>query len=325
MVVNIRLAGIGLKIHVHATQHCRNSMPATTSRREVGENSSDHFTGPFLSDVLRLMPVARVNGVQLSYETHGAGRPILLVPPAGTSSAIWLMHQVPALLEAGYKAVTFDSRGMAPSQVPPGPYLLADLVADAAGLITELGIGPCTVIGASLGAMVAQELTLANPGLVIAAVMLATRSRTDFFRTTMARATAARMRDETPASRYETVAHMAQMLGAATLANDQAAADWFTLLRRFPVRGPGPAAQYEATVTADRTSALAGICRPCLVIAFGEDSVTPPAFCLEVANAIPSCSYLEIPAVGHFGFLEAPAAVNGSLLRFLSLVYGHDK
>ncbi len=264
------------------------------------------------------MPVARVNAVRLSYETHGTGRPVLLVPPAGTRSAIWLLHQVPALVRAGYMAVTFDSRGMAPSEAPAGPYRLADFVADTAGLISELGIGPCPVIGASLGAMVTQELALAHPELVSAAVMLATRGRTDFFRRTAARAAAARMRDQAPVSPYETVAQMAQMLSAATLADDLQASDWFTLLRHFPVRGPGPAAQYEATVTDDRTGALSGISRRCLVIAFHEDSVTPPAFCREVAIAIPGCSYVEIPAAGHFGFLEDPSAVNGALLEFLA-------
>jgi pimeloyl-ACP methyl ester carboxylesterase len=243
---------------------------------------------------------------------------VLLVPPAGTRSAMWLLHQVPALVQAGYMAVTFDSRGMAPSEAPPGPYRLADFVADTAGLIRALGIGPCPVIGASLGAMVTQELALAHPELVSAAVMLATRGRTDFFRRTAARAAAARMRDQAPISNYETVAQMAQMLSAATLANDLYASDWFTLLRHFPVRGPGPAAQYEATVTDDRTGALSGISRRCLVIAFSEDSVTPPAFCREVAMAIPGCSYVEIPAAGHFGFLEDPAAVNGALLDFLA-------
>jgi pimeloyl-ACP methyl ester carboxylesterase len=270
------------------------------------------------------MTVARVNGVELSYEIHGSGRPVLLVPPAGTRSAIWLMHQVPALVRAGYKAVTFDSRGMSCTPAPPGPYRLADLVADTASLITELAIGPCSVIGASLGAMVTQELALARPDLVSAAVMLATRSRTDFFRKTAARAAAARMRDHAPTSQYDTVAHMAQILSAATLANDRDASDWFTLLHRFPVRGPGPAAECEATVTSDRAIALTRISRPCLVIAFREDSLMPPALCLEVVNAIVGCSYVEIPSAGHFGFIEAPGAVNTAILAFLSSVYASD-
>ncbi|MEZ0075276.1 alpha/beta fold hydrolase [Planotetraspora sp. GP83] len=264
------------------------------------------------------MPIARVGALSFSYEIHGTGRPVVLIPPAGTRAAIWSMHQVTALTAAGYQVVTFDARGTSPSSVPPGPYRLADLAADAAGLITELGLGPCAVAGASLGAMTAQELALARPDLVRAAVMLGTRCRTDFFRQSSARAAAARMREPSVGGDFETVAHMTQLFGSATLADDRAAADWFAVLRRFPMRGAGAAAQYEATVFPDRAPALAGITRPCLVVAFGEDVVTPPAMCREVAKAVPYCRYAEISGAGHFGFLEAPDEVNGVLLDFLA-------
>jgi thioesterase CepJ len=263
------------------------------------------------------MPVARVNGIRLSYETHGAGPPVLLIAPAATPAAIWQLHQVPALTAAGYQAVTFDNRGTAPSDVPPAPYRMPDLVADAAGLISVLGLGPCPVVGASLGAMIAQELALARPDLVRSAVLLGTRARTDYFRATAARAGAIRMRDRSPASPAETVAQMSLMLGSLTLASDRAAADWYTILHHCTLRGAGAAAQYEASVTGDRRHALAAINPPCLVVAFAEDRVTPPELCREVAGVIPRCRYAEIAGTGHLGFLENPAAVNAVLLDFL--------
>src|ERR1022692_2439663 len=85
----------------------------------------------------------------------------------------------------------------------------------------------------------------------------------------------------------------------------------------FPLRGPGPAAQYLATITEDRAAALKAIDRPCLVVGFSEDTLTPPAQCRETAEAIPGCRYLEIPACGHFGFLEQPDEVNRALVEFL--------
>jgi len=256
--------------------------------------------------------------VELAYQRHGTGDPVLLVAPAATSSGIWLNHQVPALIQAGYQAITFDNRGTAPSAAPPGPYRLSDLVTDTAGLIRELGIAPCRVVGASLGAMIAQELTLAHPELVTAAVMMGTRSRTDFYRRALGRATAVRMRAAEGPSDLDALAHLAQLFGRRTLANEQMMSDWLTLLRRFPVRGPGPAAQYEAAVITDRTAALRDIRRPCLVIAFTEDVITPAACCREVADAIPGCQYAEIEAAGHFGFIEDPAAVNAALIGFLA-------
>jgi pimeloyl-ACP methyl ester carboxylesterase len=256
--------------------------------------------------------------IGLNYERHGSGAPVLLIPPAATSSAIWLSHQVPALVAAGYQAVTFDARGMAPSGAPPGPYRLRDLVDDAAGLIEELGLAPCRVVGASLGAMTAQELALAYPDSVRAAVLLGTRARTDFYRKTMGRATAARMRDPEPPTDLETLSHLGQLFGRRTLADERMVSDWLALLRRFPVRGAGPAAQYEAAVIPDRTAALRTIARPCLVVAFADDVMTPATACREVADAIPGCRYIEIDDAGHFGFIERPEIVNETLINFLA-------
>jgi len=261
------------------------------------------------------VPTAIVSDTQVNYEVHGTGEPVLLIPPAATRSTVWLGHQVPALLKAGFQAITFDSRGTPPSAAPLGPYRLADLVADTVDLITGLGIGPCRIVGASLGAMVAQELALARPDLVTAAALLGTRCRTDFFRSTAARVLADRVRDGEYTD-YDAVASLLQLFSQRTLADDGKAADWFVVFRSFPARGQGLAAQYEATLIEDRRAALAGVRRPFLVVAFAEDVLTPPVLCREVADAIPDCRYVEVPECGHFGFLERPDEVNAAILDF---------
>src|ERR1700676_1762647 len=58
---------------------------------------------------------------------------------------------------------------------------------DAAGLIEQLGLGPCRVAGYSLGALITQELALARPDLVRAAVMMGTMGRQDVFRRALTR------------------------------------------------------------------------------------------------------------------------------------------
>jgi pimeloyl-ACP methyl ester carboxylesterase len=265
------------------------------------------------------MPIARVRGISLAYETFGAGDPVLLLPPAATPSGIWSMRQVPALTAAGWQVITVDFRGMPPSTVPVAPLRVADLVADIAAFIEERGIGPCRIVGASLGAMVAQELALHRPDLVTSAVLLGTRGRTDYFRSALACAQAAHIRaEDTGSTEFEVVASLLTMFSARTLADDAAINDWLAVLRAFPVRGLGPAAQYEASVIPDRTEKLRCVDRPCLVVAFTEDRVAPPAMCREVADAIPGSRYVEIPGCGHFGFLERADVVNAAMTDFLS-------
>ena len=268
------------------------------------------------------MPTAIVSDTYVAYEVRGSGDPVVLIPPAATRAAVWLTHLAPALVRAGYRVVTFDNRGTAPSAVPHGPYRLADLVEDTADLIRGLGLGPCRIVGASLGAMIAQELALAQPGLVVAAALLGTRCRTDFFRREVTRAAAARIRamDDTPPTEYEALTAMLHMFSARTLADDKTAADWFSVIRTFPVRGEGPAAQYEATIIGDRTAALGSVRCPCLVVGFTDDVLTTPALCREVAAAIPGARDAEIGSCGHFGYLEEPDTVSTLLVDFFASV-----
>jgi pimeloyl-ACP methyl ester carboxylesterase len=267
------------------------------------------------------VPFITVRGLQLAYEEYGAGPPVLLIPPAATPAGVWAMHQIPAIVAAGYRVIAADSRGTPPSSVPIAPFRLADLTDDAACLITELGLAPCLIVGASLGAMAGQELALSRPDLVRAAALLGTRCRTDFIRGRFARAYADQVRRGEPPSDLDAVMLVMQMFSSATLADDRRAADWLALFQVFSARGVGSAMQYEATLIPDRTEALHQVQRPCLVVGFSEDAVTPPALGREVASAIPGCRYVELEGCGHFGFLERPEPVNAALIDFFAAVH----
>lgn len=266
------------------------------------------------------MPVVTLQGLRLAYEEYGSGEPVLMIPPAATPEGAWATHQIPAIVDAGYRVIVAGSRGIPPSTVPSAPFRLADLTDDAAGLITQLRLGPCLIVGASLGAMIGQELACSRPDLVRAAALLGTRCRTDFIRGRFARAYADQVRRGEPPSDLDAVMLVMQLFSSATLGDDRLAADWLTLFQVFSARGVGAAMQYEATIIPDRTDALRQVDRPCLVVAFAEDSVTPPVLCQEVASAIPGCRYVEIAGCGHFGFLERPELVNATLIDFFSAV-----
>src|SRR5437899_58455 len=127
------------------------------------------------------MPEVTAGGIRLSYERSGQGEPVLLICGTGQRSFTWQIFQVPALTAAGYEVVTFDNRGIAPSECPPAPYSVKEMAEDAAGVIEGLEIGPCRVAGLSLGAFITQELALAHPELVRAAVMMGTVGRQSAF------------------------------------------------------------------------------------------------------------------------------------------------
>jgi pimeloyl-ACP methyl ester carboxylesterase len=118
------------------------------------------------------MAEATVSGVRLAYELHGQGTPVLFLPGTSMVKEAWLVGPAPALADAGYQVVLVDNRGVGGSDAPSAPYAVADLAADAAGLIEQLGIGRCRLVGYSLGGFVAEFLAAERPDLVRAVAVL---------------------------------------------------------------------------------------------------------------------------------------------------------
>jgi pimeloyl-ACP methyl ester carboxylesterase len=266
------------------------------------------------------MPHVFTNGIRLVFERHGRGDRILMIMGSSAAGRVWTLHQTPALVAAGYQAITFDNRGVRPSDVPPGRYSLDDMVADTAGLIESIGAAPCRIVGTSLGAVIAQELAIRRPDLVRCAVLMSTKSRSDPARAAHGRA--AQVLAESgialpPEFRASVTAF--EMLSPATLNDPVAAATWLeTLQQSATAAGPPSTGQDWVDLSEDRREALSGIRAPCRVIAFADDLVTPPFLGAEVADAIPDCDFIEIPAAGHFGYLERPAEVNSAIVEFLA-------
>ncbi|MGW7521038.1 alpha/beta fold hydrolase [Streptomyces sp. NPDC054796] len=268
------------------------------------------------------MPYLHTNGIRLAYQRQRSGRSdedtVLLIMGSAAAGYIWDMHQTPALRRAGYATVTFDNRGIPPSAAPPGKYTLADLVADTKGLIEELRLAPCRIVGTSLGSLIAQELAISEPHLVRSAVLMATRGRSDALR--RAQDAADRLLQEsgiTLPAKYRAVNSVLRMLSPATLNDDTSVSTWLEI---FELAGGGAesAASGQAWIDThqDRREDLSGIGAPCRVITFTDDVITPPHLGAEVADIIPDCDLVEISGCGHLGHLERPEAVNEAIVEF---------
>jgi pimeloyl-ACP methyl ester carboxylesterase len=118
------------------------------------------------------MPNTILNGISIDYTTAGEGPPVLLICGTGQPADLWFA-QVADLVAAGHRVITFDNRGCGRSAAPPAPYRVADMAADTAALIEYLGLGPCDVIGYSLGGYIAQQLAVTCPALVRRLVLVA--------------------------------------------------------------------------------------------------------------------------------------------------------
>jgi 3-oxoadipate enol-lactonase len=121
------------------------------------------------------MPLLELNGLSLAYEESGlgAGPAVILVAGLADDLRSW-NQQVPALVDAGMRVIRFDSRGVAGSSVPPGPYTTADFAADVVAVADSLGVDSFHLVGNSLGGMIAQEVARRDPQRLLSLVLSCT-------------------------------------------------------------------------------------------------------------------------------------------------------
>jgi len=118
-------------------------------------------------------------GLNVFYEEHGEGEPLLLIMGTGADHRFW-SAQVPAYQQQ-YRTIVYDARGVGQTTVPSDPKscsmaLMAD---DAAALLSALGIASAHISGLSLGSTVAMEMCLRHPARVRSAQMHGSWAKSD--------------------------------------------------------------------------------------------------------------------------------------------------
>ena len=107
------------------------------------------------------MPHLKSNGINLYYEEHGSGEPLILIMGFTVSSIGWHWN-VPSFAQ-DFRTIVFDNRGVGQSDKPDIPYSMPMFADDTAGLLDGLGIDQAHVFGISMGGMIAQEFALRHP------------------------------------------------------------------------------------------------------------------------------------------------------------------
>ena len=101
------------------------------------------------------MPIVNVGkensgNIDLYYEDHGAGKPIVLIHGYPLSDASW-EKQLPVLLEAGYRVITYDRRGFGKSSKPTSGYNYDTFAQDLHRLVGQLELHDFALVGFSMG------------------------------------------------------------------------------------------------------------------------------------------------------------------------------
>lgn len=107
------------------------------------------------------MPIARLKDIDLYYEVHGEGEPLLLI--AGLASDCQSWQLVINGLSKQFKLIIFDNRGIGRSSSVELPYTIKHLADDINELLNYLNIEAAHILGHSMGGFIAQELAINYP------------------------------------------------------------------------------------------------------------------------------------------------------------------
>lgn len=113
---------------------------------------------------------AAVNGINLYYEVHGAGMPLIMLH-GGFGSFEMLNALSPALVEK-YQVIGVDLYGHGRTALTDRPIRLEQMAEDISGLIQHLGLAKADVLGFSLGGAVALQTAIRHPERVNKLVLI---------------------------------------------------------------------------------------------------------------------------------------------------------
>jgi pimeloyl-ACP methyl ester carboxylesterase len=258
------------------------------------------------------MPTIHVNGVDLYYETHGTGEPVLLVHGLGSSTQDW-EAQIPALAQQ-FEVIAFDVRGHGRSAKPRQRYSVKLFADDTAALIRALGIAPAHVVGISMGGMIAFQLAVDAPGLVRSLVIVNSGPAMPI------RTVAQRMMIWTRIAivRIRGMRAMGQVLADKLLPKPDHAALRAAFIERWAANDPRAyLSALHGLVNWSVMDRLADITCPVLVLSADQD-YTPIPIKQAYTALMKHAELVVIDDARHFMPIEQPAAFNAALLKFLT-------
>jgi 3-oxoadipate enol-lactonase len=249
--------------------------------------------------------------VRIAWEEQGAGAPVLLLHGLGYTRQGW--GPLRELLARRYRVLSYDNRGIGESEIPPGPYTVAELADDAVDVLDAAGAERAHVIGASLGGMVAQLLAAEQPERVERLVLVGT---------TPGGAGAYPLPQQTLALMAEAASlppevALRRFVENALAPGSRLVDEVFAYRQQHPPDPAGWAAQAAAGATWDADGRLGQIAAPTLVVAGTADAVVDPRNAQLLADAIPGAKLELIDDAGHLPFWERAEEFAALVERFL--------
>lgn len=262
------------------------------------------------------MPQATCNGVEIYYEVHGEGDPLLCVMGIGAQIPNWVFN-IPAFSER-YETVVFDNRDVGRSGYVDEEYTMADMAADTLALADHLELESFHLLGISMGGTISQELALVAPERIKTLTLAVTWPGGGRWWRVRGRALWLAVPHLTP---DELLEHLLMLnLSAEAFENDELLARAMQRLRDnpYPQRPEGFFRQGKAVNRFDLRGRLGEIDIPTNVIAAERDVFVPAFMARQIAEEIPGAKFTVVDGAAHGMNMERALEFNKLVLDFLA-------
>jgi pimeloyl-ACP methyl ester carboxylesterase len=282
----------------------------------------------------------KTNGIELWTESFGkpGDPPILLVMGASAQGIGWPEELIDLLVAEGRFVIRYDHRDTGQStcfDFQKNPYTLKDLASDAVGVLDAYGLAAAHLVGASLGGMICQLISILYPKRVLTLTsMLSTPLRTGVTESFQRAFHGQTHTGGLPPPEPRAVQVYLEVASRRPTNRQEAIEVHMKILRALAGRGvPFDEQGYRRRVeriferardisaaenhglvpspTREQAEALRHLRVPTLIIHGTDDPMFPPAHGIATAEAIPGAKLLMLEGLGH----DLPRALHGEFAR----------
>lgn len=261
------------------------------------------------------MPTVTIDGASFHVVDEGSGPPLLLVHGFPLDHSMW--RQQIAHFKATHRVIAPDLRGFGKSSLTPGKVTMQQFADDLAAILPAIGENqPVVLCGLSMGGYIAWQFVEHHRSKLAALIVCDTKAAPDTPEAKKTRLEAAdRLEREGTSFLAETM--LPKLFGQQLLDSPlEYVQETSAVILRTDPRACA-AAQRGMADRVDCRPQLGRINLPTLVLCGEKDVISPPKEMREIAAAIPSARYVEIPGASHMAPLEMPQPVNAAIEDFL--------
>ncbi len=249
---------------------------------------------------------AIIDGLRIRYSDIGSGHAIVLIHGLGGSIEAWL--DTMRTLKDSYRVIALDLRGFGSSQKPVKLSSITDFSRDVVGVMDYAGVESASILGFSMGGLVALETYRQYRGRVDSLILADTSPRL------AVDADSIRKAFSSPKAAYQSLKRLTRRLKSTNTLK--------LLAEALTQNDPGYIVMVvDAVRNADYWDLLPHIKVPVLVLIGEHDSLVPLDTAKRMVNAIPNAVLEVIKDAGHLSKFDDPTTFNLTIIKFLDKVY----